>query len=333
MSALRAALQRPGALVAARWALGIGALGLVVVGLNGGETVARMASADGALVVAGVLGLTAVHALGAAAWSILCRQLGELRMDWATGLRVYYAAQALGGITPANVGGDAYRIVAVRSTGLGWGAAVAPVVVQRASSYLALTLLALPALAWLTASSRLPTPILAGGIVLCGLAAGLAIALLVAPTRLAELGARLPRNRAQRNAAVPHDPDRFARPPIASVALATGLGLAFHLVSVLLTALLVAAVDPSATGLSVLAAITVARLSIAVPVLPSGLGANEAVLAVIFAGLALSPQTALAALLLGRVALVLTTVLGTGLLLFGRPTIRRGDARSVASAP
>lgn len=89
--------------------------------------------------------------------------------------------------------------------------------------------------------------------------------------------------------------------------------------------------DPAATGPAVLAAITIARLSLAVPILPSGLGANEAILALLFAGLSLSPQTALAALLLGRVALVLTTALGTVLLLVGRQGIRRGDLSSVAS--
>jgi len=115
--------------------------------------------------------------------------------------------------------------------------------------------------------------------------------------------------------------------------VATGLGVAFHLGSVLLTALLVAAVDPAATGLAVLAAITIARLSLAVPILPSGLGANEAILALLFAGMSLSPQTALAALLLGRVALVLTTALGAGLLLFGERGIKPRDVSSFAATP
>jgi len=331
VTARRAVRHRPGVLIAARWALGIGVLVLLVVGLNGAEIGARIGSANGALVAIGVLGLTAIHALGAAAWMILCRQLGGLRLDWAAGLRVYYSAQALGGVTPANIGGDAYRVVVVRKAGLGWGAAVAPVLVQRATSYLALALLAIPALALLAASSRIPQPILAGGILLCGLAAGLAATMLFAPARLAALTSRMPWNRGRAGAGVQFDPAEWARPPSRSVAMATGLGVAFHVGSVLLTALLVAAVDPSATGPAVLAAITIARLSLALPILPSGLGANEAILALLFAGLSLSPQTALAALLLGRVALVLTTALGTVLLLFGRQGIRRGDLSSAAS--
>lgn len=106
------------------------------------------------------------------------------------------------------------------------------------------------------------------------------------------------------------------------MAVATGFGLAFHGTSVLLTGLLAAAVDPSAVGISVLAAIVVARLSLAVPILPSGIGANEAILSLLFAALGLGPQVALAALLLTRVALVLTTLLGAALLLVARQGIQ-----------
>jgi uncharacterized membrane protein YbhN (UPF0104 family) len=121
----------------------------------------------------------------------------------------------------------------------------------------------------------------------------------------------------------------WQRPPIRSVVTGTGLGLAFHGVSVLLTALLIAAVDPSAVGMPVVAAIVVARLSLAIPILPSGLGANEAILALLFTGLGLSPQAAIAGLLLGRVALLLTTLVGASLLLFGRPQISGTPERAL----
>lgn len=313
----------------ARWAAAIGVLAVLVIGLDSGEILARIRSANAALVVCGVIGLTAVHVLAAASWRLLCRQLGGLRLAWATCLRVYYAAQALGGVTPANVGGDAYRVLAVRRAGLGWGAAVAPVLVQRATSYLALALLALPALAWLALATQLPVGILAAGLILCALAGGVAVLLLMAPAPVAAIRARLQRSEPQDGAheSVVESPGAV-RPPVGSVALATLLAVAFHAVSVLLTALLVAAVDPSATGAAVLAAIVVARLSLAVPVLPSGIGANEAILSLLFAGLGLAPQVALAALLLTRVALVLTTLLGAGLLLFDREGITRTEAQA-----
>lgn len=326
MTALRSTLAHPRARRTARWAAAIVILGLLVVGLDGGEIVARLEGANAPLVACGVLGLGAVHLLGAAAWRILCRQLGALRLPWATSLRIYYAAQALGGVTPANLGGDAYRVMAVRAAGLGWRAAVAPVVVQRATSYLALALLALPALAWLAAFSHAPVAVLLAGLLLAAAAGGVALLLLVAPASVERLRSRL---RGGRAAAASRDADRATTrgAPLGPVLGATALGLAFHGVSVLLTGLLVAAVDPSATGMPVLAAVVVARLSLAVPVLPSGIGANEAILSLLFAGLGMAPQTALAALLLARVALVLTTLLGTGLLLFGR----RGPSRASPS--
>ena len=313
----------------ARWAAAIGVLAVLVIGLDSGEILARIRSANGALVVCGVIGLTAVHLLAAASWRLLCRQLGGLRLAWATCLRVYYAAQALGGVTPANVGGDAYRVLAVRRAGLGWGAAVAPVLVQRATSYLALALLALPALAWLALATQLPVGILAAGLILCALAGGVAVLLLVAPAPVAAIRARLQRSGPRDDADEPVvESAGPVRAPVGSVALATLLAVAFHALSVMLTALLVAAVDPSATGAAVLAAIVVARLSLAVPVLPSGIGANEAILSLLFAGLGLAPQVALAALLLTRVALVLTTLLGAGLLLFDREGITRTEAQA-----
>lgn len=328
MSALRAVLAHRRLWRIGRWAAAILVLAFLVVGLDSREILARIQGASGLPVAAAVIGLVAVHVLGGAAWRTLCRQLGGVRLGWSTTLRVYYAAQALGGVTPANLGGDAYRVVTVRNAGLGWSAAVAPVLVQRATSYLALALLAIPALGWLALAARLTPAIIVAGLLLSGLAGGVALLLLAAPTRFAVLRARLRRRRTARHNPST-DPTAGLRAPLPSVAVATGFGLAFHAASVLLTGLLVAAVDPSATGISVLAAITVARLSLAVPLLPSGIGANEAILSLLFAGLGLAPQTALAALLLTRVALVLTTLLGTGLFLFGRQPIAHAGPSTV----
>jgi uncharacterized membrane protein YbhN (UPF0104 family) len=95
-------------------------------------------------------------------------------------------------------------------------------------------------------------------------------------------------------------------------------GLAFHLGSVLLTSLLVRAVDPGAISLQAVSAVAVARLSLAVPISPSGLGFQEGALSVLFVGIGLSPETALAALLLGRISLLATTLIGAAALALDR---------------
>ena len=70
------------------------------------------------------------------------RQRSGLRLSWGAALRVHYAAQALGSVTPGNLGSDIHRATVVRQAGHGWSAAIEPIVVQRATSYLALSLLA-----------------------------------------------------------------------------------------------------------------------------------------------------------------------------------------------
>jgi glycosyltransferase 2 family protein len=317
---------------ASRWAAGIGLVALLLVGLDGGQVLDRIRAANVLLVAIGIVGLLAVHLLPAATWRILCLQLAGLRLAWASCLRLYYVAQALGGVTPANVGGDAYRVVAVRKIGLEWGAAAQPVIVQRATSYLALAMLALPALGWLAIASALPPGILAAGLLLCLLAAAVAVLLVVSRGWIAAVTRRLPWTTATGSVRPSPDPVERRHVSLASLGTATALAIGFHAASILFTALLVAAVDPSATGPAVLAAVTVARLSLAVPVLPSGLGANEAILSLLFSSLGLSPETALAGLLLGRLALVCTTLLGAGLLVFSRRH-GRTDVAARGSAP
>ena len=56
----------------------------------------------------------------------------------------------------------------------------------------------------------------------------------------------------------------------------------------------------------------------AVPLTPSGIGVHEAVLAGLFVAIGLPPGAALAALLLARGALVITTLLGAATFVRGR---------------
>jgi len=109
-----------------------------------------------------------------------------------------------------------------------------------------------------------------------------------------------------------------------------GLGLVFHGVSLALGLLLVAAVDPATAGrpVEVLAALAVARLSLAVPISPNGLGIQEGALGLLFVQLGLEPEVALAALLLNRVALVGAVLLGAVSLLTGSRTTTRARASS-----
>jgi uncharacterized protein (TIRG00374 family) len=117
---------------------------------------------------------------------------------------------------------------------------------------------------------------------------------------------------------------------VAAVAAGLVLGVAFHAAAIACTFILVLSVQPSAPVLPVLAALAVARLALSVPISPSGLGIQEAALIVLFAGIGLEAEVALAAMLLGRVALLATTALGSTWLLIGRRQVRLEATGSTA---
>ena len=74
----------------------------------------------------------------------------------------------------------------------------------------------------------------------------------------------------------------------------------------------------------ILASIAVARLSILIPLSPSGLGFQEAALSVLFLQIGLTAELALAAALLNRLALLGTMALGAAIIVGGKTgTIRR----------
>ncbi len=103
-------------------------------------------------------------------------------------------------------------------------------------------------------------------------------------------------------------------------------GLIFHAGSVALTWLLVFAIDPQTPVWPVLGAIAIARLSLAVPLTPNGLGVQEGTLAALLTAMQVSAQPALAAMLLARLSTVLLAAIGVALMV-------RGHRARAASLP
>ena len=113
-----------------------------------------------------------------------------------------------------------------------------------------------------------------------------------------------------------------------------GLALIFHALSIGLAAALVTAVDPGAgIGLPVLGAIAIARLSLAVPISPNGIGLQEGLLGLLFVQLGMAPEVALAASLLNRLALVATAALGWIAITFAPRGAVGGHAPTRTSSP
>jgi uncharacterized membrane protein YbhN (UPF0104 family) len=288
----------------ARWGIGIVILVALVLTFDATGIGTRLGDANLALVVFGVVGLSSLHLLGAATWRTLALRLVGLRLDWWPTVRLYYAAQAVGGFTPANLGSDAYRVAAVRGSGEGIRTAVLPIAVQRATSYLAVSLVGAAALLIASRPTDFAVGVTIGAVVLAGVALGVASLVSVGPGRLRPLRDRL---------LGPDAPDR--RRLAGAVGIGLALGVLFHTVGVGLTFLVVLSIDPGAASLAALAAVAVARVSLLIPLTPSGLGVQEAALALLFVGIGMPAESAIAASLLARLSLVLTAAIGAAALL------------------
>jgi glycosyltransferase 2 family protein len=286
-----------------RWLVGLALLGLVVTQVDAGAIVAQIGRANLWLAIPAIGGLVAVHLLGARTWQILQLQMNGRATRWGILLRHYYIAQALGGITPANLGADAYRLHAASRGGEGWSAAARPIVMQRATSSVAVSLLGVCALALLPAGTGVVGWIVSGALVI-----GLGSAALIGLVQLRRGGAGTPDRGVMTG---------MARP----VATGLALGLLFHVASLLLAFALVRSVSGQGEPAQIVAALAVARLSILIPFTPSGLGLQEGALAFLFVGLGLPAEVALAASVLNRMALLLTLATGGMLLLAGRPRV------------
>jgi glycosyltransferase 2 family protein len=307
---------RRGLWIGLRWAVGLAVVAVLVMQLGVGGVLARLAGVDLWLAVPAIVGLVAVHLLGALCWRVLQTAFGATPAAWPALIRHYYVAQAIGGITPANIGSDAYRFLTSRSNGDGWERTAFPIVVQRATSSAAVSLLGVGALLLLPPAAGIAGWIVSGALVLG--AASSAVILLI---QLRGGGRRLSSaGRASRGSLV------------RGTAIAFGLGLAFHAGSILLAYVLVTSITPAGQPGQIIAALAVARLSILIPFSPSGLGFQEGALAMLFVGIGLPVEVGLAAALLNRIALVMTTLLGLGLLL-SETSARDATGRPVARDP
>jgi uncharacterized membrane protein YbhN (UPF0104 family) len=270
--------------------IGAALVGLLLWRFDPAAVLDRLAGADLRLVAPAVAGLVAVHLVGAIAWRQLSILLTGHVLPWSVALRLYYVGQGLGNLTPANLGADAYRLVALANGAEGWRGAAVPIAVQRAGSVVALAVLGLSGLLVLAVPDIPPRGLALGGVVVA-LGVCVALGLVLRSERLRRLpGAGL---------------------------LSLGAGLVFHAVSLGLSLALVAALGPVDSPIPVLAALAVARLAILVPFSPAGLGFQEGALAALFVGIGLSPNVALAAALLARLGLLATTGVAAVLLGLG----------------
>ena len=205
----------------------------------------------------------------------------------------FSASQAVGLVTPGSVGGDAYRIVDRRAEGDPWQGATVAVLHTRAGSLASLALIAGVAAASQPSTSGIAVPLI-------GWCLALALALAVPSTWVA----------------IRRLPNCGWRHATRAAGIAYAGATAFHVIAI-----------------TAAYALVIARLAIAVPLTPSGIGIGEGIAASLFVALGLPPEVAVAASLLGRVSLLATAGLGAVLLLVGgrRMTLSMDEPLSPAT--
>jgi len=287
----------------ARWGVALAVIGVLISFVDLGAIGQRLAGTDLRLAVPAVVGLVFVHVVAATAWRRLLGELAEVSLGWIPTLRLYYAAQVFGTVTPANVGADVYRVLAVGADA-SRAQLARPVIVQRLTSVAAIVCLGV------AGGIALPIPWLRPFLVVAAIVGAIAASVTVAAVGPAAIGGRLdPLARRLGWSGAPASPASRLRSAARDGFL---LGLVFHTISLLLGLALVRAVDPDAAAqpLIVLGALAVARLSLAIPISPNGIGIQEGLLTVLFVQLGLPADTAIAAALLNRVGFLLTAAVG-----------------------
>ena len=308
-----------------RWVLALGILGALVSYFDSGELGSALGGVDWSVAYPAILGLTAMHLVAVAMWKMLASRLAGMKLRWGCLARVYYAAQAVGSLTPSNIGGDAYRAYAVTGGTRRWGEALLPIATQRVASYL--SLLFLGALATVVLPFHALTPkalAMTAALFVVGILCFWTLA------RRASAPGSLPGRLARRF----HLPTAWTAIPIRRLVTTLGaaliMGLAFHAGSTALSYVLVLAIGGEPPVLPALAALMVARLAIILPVPVGGLGFLEGAMALLFPGIGMTAEMGLAVSLLNRLAFVQTVLIGSLFILAGKTRLKE---RNPATSP
>lgn len=287
-----------------RWVLGLGLVFLVGFSVHWNRLGEVFGQANWLVAVPGIVALIAVRGVAGWTWWLLLRRFanGKPTIGAVEAVRVFYIAEALGSLTPMNVGNDLYRAHVTRSWQVGLRQALAPIVLQRLTSSIGIVVLGgLSVLA-------LPLPVGAGrllALVFAGLfAAGLVMLGLPAARNgwgLRKLGL----------------PDITPRALAQGTLIGLALGLAFNLLGALLACVMAMALAADLPFPQLLAAILLARATILIPISVNGLGFTEGSLALLFPLVRGTPELGLGVALLQRVSWLVTIVVGAGLWMLG----------------
>ena len=318
--------HRPAFYLLVRWGLGFVILISLLLSLDMARLGSVLSGVNWALALPAIGGLTAMHLVGAITWKFLSRRLAGIRFQWRNVVASYYAAQAVGSLTPSNIGADVYRVHAASANGHNWKATVIPIAVQRGSSYLGLLFLGTLALL------LIPTP--AGTAMVVVLLAGV-VAISVLGFGIFKLSNFAPTSIIGRVTHVFHDTSLETaikghqwRTTLGGALL---LALCFHAGSTFFGYVVFLATGEEGAVVQILGALVLARLTILLPFSVSGLGFQEGALVLLFQEIGMPAETALVVSLISRLAFLLTIAIGAGVILIDKSRLHQKDQIPVST--
>jgi uncharacterized membrane protein YbhN (UPF0104 family) len=291
----------------ARWLLAAAVLAAVLAYLDLESILRSLGGVDWQLALPGIALLCATHVVSALAWRAITAQVTGQVIPIRFALRSYFGSQAIGGFTPANIGGDIYRARDLHSPDTGWKQAFLPVVVQRVGSYGSLAAAGFVATFLIPVSETIR-------LVLAAVAALAVLAAAAAWWRTSRTGTLA----------------RPRRPLAGPIATALVTGLVFHATAIASTYVLVRSVSESGDMLPVLAALAIGRVATLVPLTPNGIGVQEAATAAVLTSVGVSGEEALVAVALARLATLVTMTMGFVLIVAQRFSSGAGELRATA---
>jgi uncharacterized membrane protein YbhN (UPF0104 family) len=304
-----------------RWAFGLGVLAVVLATTDFAALSQSMRAVAWWPAGLAIAGLVLVHGLGAVAWRRLAEGLGGMTLGLGFAFRSYYAGQAVGSLTPGNVGSEAYRAAALRPTAHGWRQTLIPVAVQRLASTFAVGLLAAGGALWMPAAPVTRIVAVAAPFVMV-----VAVALVVS-------GAARTRWVSGIRAGLGEAPGRAIRDAVI-------LSVLSHLCASGLAFVLIISTGERVPMGPAFASLAIARLATVLPLTPGGLGVQEAAFVLLLPDAGLSVEGAVTVSALNRLAFLVTVAVGLVCIVAGqgRPPepeeVPRGpDARAAGNAP
>lgn len=254
-------------------------------------------------------------------WQLLLRAR-RLRVGLPELVRLYWIGIFFNNLMPSSFGGDVVRLAMARRIG-GLASVGASMLVERISGFLVLVLLVLAVvLMGLAPEGMLGAEIAAVALLLtgCGL---LALAWWRGMTILRRLATMTPRLARLIEPML----DKLGRLVLAvgeyasdhrSLAITCGISVLFNAALILSHFTVIRAVHGDLTLSQVALVAPLVTLVTALPVSVNGIGITESAFVLLYGHIGLPPETALAAALLRRVVVVLTSLVGAALWLRGR---------------